>query len=407
MKQILFLLLFPCLALAQYQGNANQKITLGEQTTADGLVYRGVAADTTLTVKSDTAAYFVLDTVNLNLYTYKASASGRKWRQLGADTAAIAYVNTYGTQTVNGAKTFTSELTATRFNPTGTSATGNGMYLPATNTLGFSTNGTNRMTLNASGNLSIGNTNNTYKLDVTGKGLFENNSNSAHELIIKNTTAGTNSEAYLYIISDIAAGSTTLGKFSSTTTPYKIIGASNAYWYNGIAGDIAIINNFDSGAIKMSAGGSSTAQLTLNASGNLGIGITPDEKLHVNGNAKISAVGTASASNSALYITNTGVLSTNVSDVNKKHNIRNLPYGLNTINNLNPVAFEWNETDETDIGFIAQDIENVIPESVITNWDSELIFRQEKIIPVLVKAIQEQQALIKALEQRILNLENK
>jgi hypothetical protein len=66
-----------------------------------------------------------------------------------------------------------------------------------------------------------------------------------------------------------------------------------------------------------------------------------------------------------------------------------------------------NETDETDIGFIAQDIESIIPESVITNWDSELIFRQEKIIPVLVKAIQEQQALIKALEQRILILENK
>jgi hypothetical protein len=43
MKQLLFLLLFPCLALAQYTGNAGQKITLGEQTTADGLVFRGVA----------------------------------------------------------------------------------------------------------------------------------------------------------------------------------------------------------------------------------------------------------------------------------------------------------------------------------------------------------------------------
>jgi hypothetical protein len=31
----------------------------------------------------------------------------------------------------------------------------------------------------------------------------------------------------------------------------------------------------------------------------------------------------------------------------------------------------------------------------------------EKFIPILVKAIQEQQALIKALEQRIINLENK
>jgi len=110
MKQLLslFLFLLPCLAWAQYPSNGNQKITLGEQTSADGLIFRGVAADTTLTAKSDTAAYFVLDTVNINLYTYKASATGRKWRQLGADTASIAYVNTYGPQTVNGAKTFTT-----------------------------------------------------------------------------------------------------------------------------------------------------------------------------------------------------------------------------------------------------------------------------------------------------------
>jgi hypothetical protein len=68
MKQLLplFLFLLPCLAWAQYPSNGNQKITLGEQTSADGLIYRGVAADTTLTAKSDTAAYLVLDTVNRN-----------------------------------------------------------------------------------------------------------------------------------------------------------------------------------------------------------------------------------------------------------------------------------------------------------------------------------------------------
>ena len=151
MKQIIFLLLFPCLAMAQYPGNAGQKITLGEQTTADGLVWRGVAADTTLTAKSDTAAYFVLDTVNINLYTYKASATGRKWRQLGADTASIAYVNTYGTQTIGGAKTFTSAVTGARFNPTSSSAAGTGMFLPSANTLGFSTDGVERLNISSTG----------------------------------------------------------------------------------------------------------------------------------------------------------------------------------------------------------------------------------------------------------------
>jgi hypothetical protein len=49
---------------------------------------------------------------------------------------------------------------------------------------------------------------------------------------------------------------------------------------------------------------------------------------------------------------------------------------------------------------------NVIPEAVI-NGIGITFFMTGKIIPVLAKAIQEQQALIKALEQRILILENK
>jgi hypothetical protein len=171
-----------------------------------------------------------------------------------------------------------------------------------------------------------------------------------------------------------------------------------------------LINNFifnSSGYFAFNAKGN-TERFRIDSTGNIGIGVidSPTEKLHVVGNARITAVERLRHEFSVIDA-NTGVLSTNASDVNKKHNVRNLPYGLSTINNLNPVAFEWNETDETDIGFIAQDIESIIPESVITNWDSELIFRQEKIIPVLAKAIQEQQALIKALEQRLLILENK
>ncbi|NBS62018.1 MAG: hypothetical protein EBT26_08295, partial [Microbacteriaceae bacterium] len=61
MKQLLSLALalLPCLAWAQYPSNGNQKITLGEQTTADGLIWRGVASDTTKTIKTDTSAWIV------------------------------------------------------------------------------------------------------------------------------------------------------------------------------------------------------------------------------------------------------------------------------------------------------------------------------------------------------------
>ena len=97
MKQLLFLLLFPCLALAQYTGNAGQKITLGEQTTADGLVYRGNAADTvaatlkiTKTNKSDTSAFLLLDTINNVFLKYNIGTT--YWTRLNilpTDTASM------------------------------------------------------------------------------------------------------------------------------------------------------------------------------------------------------------------------------------------------------------------------------------------------------------------------------
>jgi hypothetical protein len=115
MKQLLslFLFLLPCLAWAQYPSNGNQKITLGEQTTADGLIWRGVAADTTTTVKSDTAAYFVLDTVNKKLYFYKVSAIP-KWNEISGSGGGAGTVTsiTGGTGLTGGTITTSGTLAA-------------------------------------------------------------------------------------------------------------------------------------------------------------------------------------------------------------------------------------------------------------------------------------------------------
>ena len=383
MKQILSLALalLPCLAWAQYPSNGNQKITLGEQTTADGLIWRGVAADTTLTAKSDTATYFVLDTANLNLYTYKASATGRKWRQLGADTAAIAYVNTYGNQTVAGAKTFSSTVTGARFDPTSSSASGTGMYLPATKTIGFSINGTERFRLDSLGNANL------------GAQLLALNPNIRAFQMLNSSFYGFSNRLYL------------------TANSYPNVFGNDVYINNDYATLYLQIN----GEHRFYKAGSGTAgnaitftqAMTLDADGDLGINTaSPSEKLHVVGNGRFTAVGAGTFSNN-LNITSDGTLTTATSDIKFKYNIRPLSYGLETLLQLKPVNFQWIEGEEEDLGFIAQDVAEIIPESVNTNWNSDLLFRYESLIPILTKAIQEQQALIKALEQRIINLENK
>ena len=91
MKQLLslFLFLLPCLAWAQYPSNGNQKITLGEQTTADGLIWRGVLADTgIITPSSDTSAYIILDTVNHRFYNYNRATN--VWSVAGGTSALVS-----------------------------------------------------------------------------------------------------------------------------------------------------------------------------------------------------------------------------------------------------------------------------------------------------------------------------
>jgi hypothetical protein len=129
MKQLLSLYLFllPCLALAQYPSNGNQKITLGEQTTADGLIYRGVLGDTLLiTPSSDTSAYIILDTVNHRFYNYNRATNVWSMAGVGSISSGLTgvlpvanggtgasvkiFVDTINTQTINGKKTFTDTV---------------------------------------------------------------------------------------------------------------------------------------------------------------------------------------------------------------------------------------------------------------------------------------------------------
>ena len=68
------------------------------------------------------------------------------------------------------------------------------------------------------------------------------------------------------------------------------------------------------------------------------------------------------------------------------------------------------EKTRNEIGLVAQDVQRIIPEavSIPENENSELwSMSYDTIIPVLVKAIQEQQAQIKSLKQRIETLEQK
>lgn len=104
--------------------------------------------------------------------------------------------------------------------------------------------------------------------------------------------------------------------------------------------------------------------------------------------------------------TNAGAI--NTSDANLKTNIANSPYGLNEIMQMNPVQYNWksNPTEDLQIGFLAQDIQKIIPEAVVVPENGDpLGMKYTELIPVLVKAIQELKEENEQYKKRIEKLE--
>lgn len=109
----------------------------------------------------------------------------------------------------------------------------------------------------------------------------------------------------------------------------------------------------------------------------------------------------------------------NTSDRREKKEIQPLTYGLQQLMQLKPVTFRWNnnqiDNNSKHLGFIAQDLQEVIPEVVV---DSQWVGGEEgtpktwqkapllgvnyaEVLPVLVKSIQEQQTIIEKQQKEI------
>lgn len=97
------------------------------------------------------------------------------------------------------------------------------------------------------------------------------------------------------------------------------------------------------------------------------------------------------------------------SDARLKKNIAGLSYGLDAVLALRPVTYDWKEDAAagTQIGLIAQEVEGIIPEVVLApeNDDDMYSMQYDKLVPVLIKAIQEQQARLDAQDVKIASLE--
>jgi hypothetical protein len=93
------------------------------------------------------------------------------------------------------------------------------------------------------------------------------------------------------------------------------------------------------------------------------------------------------------------------SDARLKHNITPITSGLNEISRLRPVTYQMNGDGSFNVGFIAQEVQPVLPLLVDIGRSSDnpsgfLYVAQTGMIPYMVKAIQELTARIAVLEGR-------
>lgn len=253
-----------------------------------------------------------------------------------------------------------------------------------------------------------------------------------------NVLVGT-TNSYARLFTSVADGTKSFGA-SGTTKGIRITHSSTS---SEIAG---VDNTLSASYQPLSINGSYLAfsisgaeKMRLDTSGNLLVGKTAANGTIGNGyqcsSTGVANVVTADTTSSfdtwelystgasafRFYVTAAGVVNaTNttisaISDQRLKENIQDLDVGLDKIMALKPRKFDWKAGKGKDIkgdrGFIAQEFETVFPD-LIDQWkdpapEGEEPYKSVRadLIPVLVKAMQEQQVLIEKLTARVSQLE--
>jgi len=185
---------------------------------------------------------------------------------------------------VNGTAIISSNITANSFIPTGSGVPVNGLYLPASNSIGFATNTTARMRIDASGNIGLGVIPSAwgaaYVAQQLGTRASISNGPSGQTFLGNNVYSTASNWVYLQ-----TAASSLYEQFAGGHT-----------WYNVASGTAGTNITF-------------TTQMNLNSSGNLGINTTTiGSRLQVNGNAAIGySASTAAPTNGLIVAGQVGV----------------------------------------------------------------------------------------------------
>jgi hypothetical protein len=282
----------------------------------------------------------------------------------------------------------------------------------ASQNITFYTVASERMRINSSGNVGIGTSSPAYKLDVKG------NIRSG----LASTTTGE--------ISFFSASNDSQMGLLNNATEFKIYST-----YASTAG-YKPINFYTSDALKMTLDTSGNLLLGTTNSNPIGAGTTGTAilagggiRLETSGGASSMGLTTTTGTQVSFYTSgssavlagnincpsSTTTLYTSVSDYRLKENIVPMTNALATVSQLKPCTYDWISDKSAGQGFIAHELQSVIPEAVVGEKDAvdfegnplHQSIDTSVLVATLTAAIQELSAKNDALTARIVALESK
>jgi len=200
---------------------------------------------------------------------------------------------------------------------------------------------------------------------------------------------------------DTAGNQNTTGSAATLTTPRNINGVS----FNG-SGDITVTADAStlSNTVPIAKGGTGATSASTAATA-LGVGTTNDVQFDSFG------VGTqASGTTGEIRATN-DITAYYSSDKRLKTNIKPIQNPLSKLQHVGGYTFDWIPKDGIhshegcDIGVIAQEIEEVLPELTTTRDNGYKAVKYEKLTAFLLECMKEQQQQINSLSEKIKSLE--
>jgi hypothetical protein len=306
------------------------------------------------------------------------------------------------------------------YNTTGVENTANGFFSLQSNTSGkrnsalgaFSLqNNTTGYDNSAFGYYSLLTNTTGYKNTANGHNSLKNNSEGTGNTAIgasslTSNTKGSDNTANGYG----SLNSNTLGYSNTANGVYSLVFNTSGY-YNSAFGNNTL--QYNTTGHSNTAVGVGSGMTNILGNQNTLIGHEADvtsnnlsNAMAIGYKAKVNQSNKIVLGNSSVTTIGGQVTWTTNSDIRIKKNIRDTHYGLSTVMQLRPVEYTLISSDLKQVGFIAQEVNKLVPE-VITGIEGDLEkgeilgITYANLVAVLTKAIQEQQKQIEDLHQKL------